>query len=109
MSISFNVNFFHVPFYPPVMFPTLLASLNIDIGIAPLQDNEFNHSKSCVKFYEYAATGAATLTSKVLPYTKEVGYCAKNNVKDWVAKLKTGIYIRSLKNGKKHLTLKKYD
>jgi len=82
-----NVNFFHVPFYPPVMFPTLLASLNIDIGIAPLQDNEFNHSKSCVKFYEYAATGAATLTSKVLPYTKEVGYCAKNNVKDWVAKL----------------------
>jgi len=82
-----NVRFFHVPFYPPVMFPTLLSSLNIDIGIAPLQDNEFNHSKSCVKFYEYASIGAVTLASKVLPYKKEVGYCAKNNVKDWVAKL----------------------
>jgi len=82
-----DVKFFHVPFYPPIMFPLLMESLSIDIGIAPLQDNEFNHGKSCVKFYEYASVGAATLTSNVLPYNKEVGYCAKNTVKDWVAKL----------------------
>jgi len=82
-----NLNFFHIPFYPPVMYPSVLNSLDIDIGVAPLNDNEFNHSKSCVKFYEYATIGAATLASKVLPYKEEVGYCAKNKVKDWVNKL----------------------
>lgn len=82
-----NVKMMHVPFYPPVMFPQLLASLDLDIGIIPLHDNEFNHSKSCVKFYEYATIGAATLSSNVLPYKDEVGYCANNNTKDWVNKL----------------------
>jgi len=82
-----NVQMSHVPFYPPIMYPRLLKALNIDIGIAPLLDNEFNHGKSCVKFYEYASVGAATLTSDVLPYKKEVDYTAKNNVKDWVKKL----------------------
>jgi len=82
-----DVNFFHVPFYPPVMFPRLLNSLNIDIGVIPLKDNEFNHAKSCIKFYEYAVVGAATLSSNILPYKKEVGCCAKNNFKDWYNKL----------------------
>lgn len=77
----------HVPFYPPVMYPGLLATLNLDIGLAPLHDNEFNKGKSCVKFYEYASTGAATLASKMLPYSEEVGYLAKNTSKDWYKKL----------------------
>lgn len=79
--------FSHIPFYPPIMYPRLMRALNFDIGIAPLLDNEFNHGKSCIKFYEYASVGAATLSSNVMPYKKEVGYCAQNTVKDWVAKL----------------------
>jgi len=82
-----KVKFMHIPFYPPIMYPALLKSADLDIGIAPLNDNKFNHSKSCVKFYEYASVGAATLASDVLPYSKEVGYCCKNNVNDWVKKL----------------------
>jgi len=82
-----HVKFSHVPFYPPIMYPALLKSIDLDIGIAPLNDNKFNRSKSCVKFYEYATTGAATLASNVLPYSKEVGYCCKNTVNDWVKKL----------------------
>ena len=81
------VNRFHVPFWPPVMFPGVLASLNIDIGLVPLKDNKFNQCKSCLTFYEYATIGAVTLASKVLPYTKEVGYCCKNTTKDWIKKL----------------------
>jgi len=82
-----ELRFFHTPFYPPELYPSVLKRTSFDIGLAPLMDNEFNHSKSCIKFYEYAATGTATLASDVLPYNKEVGYCAKNTQKDWTKKL----------------------
>jgi len=82
-----QLRFFHIPFYPPELFPSVLSRCDFDIGLAPLRDNTFNYSKSCVKFYEYAAIGAATLASNVLPYKKEVGYCAKNTFKDWYRKL----------------------
>jgi len=82
-----KLGFTHTPFYPPELFPSVLRRCNIDIGLAPLMDNKFNHSKSCVKFYEYAATGTVTLASDVLPYNTEVGYCAKNTFKDWYEKL----------------------
>ncbi len=82
-----GLNWFHIPFYPPEMFPAIMRKANFDIGLCPLQDNEFNHSKSCVKFYEYAASGAVTLASDVYPYKNEVGYTAKAKTKDWVKKL----------------------
>lgn len=82
-----NVRMFHVPFYPPMMYSEVLAGLDFDIGIIPLNDNQFNHSKSCIKFYEYATIKAATLSSHVTPYKEEVGYTCKNTVKDWTNKL----------------------
>lgn len=82
-----DIKFIHFPFYPPALYPTILSNLDLDIGICPLRDNVFNQAKSCIKFYEYASTGTPTLASKVLPYSKEVGYCAKNNSKDWYNKL----------------------
>jgi len=82
-----KLKYHHEPFYSPALYPSVLGQCNLDIGICPLKDNTFNHSKSCIKFYEYATTGTATLASKVLPYKKEVGYCAKNTFKDWYNKL----------------------
>jgi len=82
-----KLNYVHIPFYSPALYPSVLAQCNLDIGICPLKDNVFNHSKSCIKFYEYATVGTTTLASKVLPYSKEVGYCAKNTHKDWYNKL----------------------
>ena len=77
----------HKPFHPPEMHPMELRNCDFDIGIAPLLDNEFNQGKSCIKFYEYAATGTVTLASDVEPYKSEVNYLAKNTVKDWYNKL----------------------
>ena len=77
----------HLPFYVPFLHSAVLRRCDMDIALAPLQDNDFNKSKSCLKFYEYAALGSATLASDVLPYNKEVGYCAKNTTKDWYEKL----------------------
>jgi hypothetical protein len=67
-----------------------LSELNLDIGIAPLTDNRFNRSKSCLKFYEYAAVGTVTLASKVLPYTLEMDDedLVKNRHDKWVSRLR---------------------
>ncbi len=78
----------HVPFYPPELHPATLSRADFDIGLAPLEDNEFNRGKSDIKFCEYAAVGTPTLASNVEPYKSSgVGYLAKNNFKDWYKKL----------------------
>lgn len=82
-----NIRIWHVPFMPPELHPSILSRCDFDIGLAPLEDNEFNRGKSCVKFYEYASVGTVTLASNVQPYSDEVNYLAKNTEKDWYNKL----------------------
>lgn len=82
-----NTKLLHVPFMPPEMHPGILSRSDFDIGLAPLEDTEFNRGKSNIKFYEYASVGTVTLASDVIPYKDEVNYRAKNTQKDWVKKL----------------------
>lgn len=82
-----NTRFWHVPFMPPELHPKTLSMCDLDIGIAPLEDTEFNHGKSNIKFYEYASVGTVCLASDVEPYSEEVNYRAKNTYKDWYNKL----------------------
>lgn len=77
----------HVPFMPPELHAKTLSSCDLDIGIAPLEDTEFNRGKSNIKFYEYASVGTAVVASDVMPYNSEVDYVAKNTHKDWYEKL----------------------
>jgi glycosyltransferase involved in cell wall biosynthesis len=88
----------HTPFMPPEIHPTMLATRDFDIGIAPLEKNEFNSGKSNIKFYEYAATGTCTLASDVHPYCEEVDYRAKNTTKDWYKKLEKLIIDSKFRN-----------
>jgi glycosyltransferase involved in cell wall biosynthesis len=64
-----------------------VCDLALDIGIAPLLENPFNSNKSCIKYYEFAMSGAVTLASNVLPYSTEVPVTAKNNREGWKSKL----------------------
>jgi phenylpyruvate tautomerase PptA (4-oxalocrotonate tautomerase family) len=64
-----------------------VCDLALDIGIAPLVNDRFNSHKSCVKYYEYAMSGAVTLASHVVPYCEEVPITAKNNRQSWINKL----------------------
>lgn len=82
-----NLTMMHIPFYPPELHPEALSRADFDIGLAPLEDTEFNRAKSNIKFYEYAAVGTVTIASDVIPYKDEVDYLAKNNFKDWYDKI----------------------
>jgi hypothetical protein len=76
-------------FHPAVnyeWYPESLRSLDLDIGLCPLEDTPFNRSKSCIKFYEYSLVGTTVLTSDVLPYSREVTYRARNEA-EWRKKL----------------------
>lgn len=54
------------PFNVYAALPTVLSHL--DIGIAPLADNDFNRIRSDVKLKEYAAVGLPWLASPTGPY-----------------------------------------
>lgn len=53
---------------PTLQYPNALKQLNIDIGIAPLEDNEFNSCKSNIKMLEYLGSGFPGVYSNVYPY-----------------------------------------
>jgi len=53
-------------------FPELIMSTRWDIGLAPLTDNEFNVSKSHIKWMEYSMKGIPTIASRVYPYHEPV-------------------------------------
>lgn len=77
----------HIPFYPVQLFPSIMREASLDIGLCPLLDDDFNRSRSCNKFYEYAALGTVTLASDVIPYTDEVTYRTINNLDYWYEKI----------------------
>lgn len=71
------------PFVDLNIYPLKAASLNLDIGICPLVDDEFNRHKSQLKWSEYAALGIPSVCSKIEPYEcvedGKTGYLAKDN------------------------------
>ncbi len=56
------------PFGPFDAYPTILASLNLDLAIAPLENNKFNEGKSNLRLLEYGFLGWPVVCSDVLPY-----------------------------------------
>jgi len=47
-------------------YPTRLAGLRLDIGLAPLVDNEFNRSKSNIKWQEYSINRIAGVYAPIV-------------------------------------------
>lgn len=55
-------------------FMQYLHDLQWDIGLAPLEDNEFNRCRSPIKFLEYTACGVATVASDIGVYRSVIGH-----------------------------------
>ncbi|MBV1774382.1 hypothetical protein KSF73_01510 [Burkholderiaceae bacterium DAT-1] len=76
-------------FYPFTNFhhyPSLLASLDLDLALAPLLDNRFNQSKSNLRQLELGVCGYPMICSDVRPY-RESGLpvtLAKYTASEWI-------------------------
>lgn len=76
-------------FYPGVpleQYPRVLASLRLDLALAPLEQNRFNSCKSNLRLLEYGACGYPVVCTDIEPY-REPGLPVtrvRNRKRDWV-------------------------
>lgn len=64
----------------------LFPSLNMDIAVAPLEDNIFNNGKSNIKWQEATRAGAAFVASRLGPYkalSPDIAMTVSNSTDDW--------------------------
>lgn len=82
-----DIDYAHIPFVDVESYFEVLPALDLEIGICPLLDTEFNRHKSALKFYEYAMCGTVTVASAVPTYQDEVSITVPNEMDDWAATL----------------------
>lgn len=74
-------------------YPNFLAGWDLDIGIAPLKDNDFNRAKSNLRWLEYSALKIPTVASRVYPFKNSIrdgkdGFIC-NSKQEWYDALKS--------------------
>lgn len=66
-------------------YPEKLASLNLDLGLAPLEINLFNECKSNLRLLEYGACGIPVICTDIRPYQNDFPVMrVRNRYKEWV-------------------------
>ena len=89
-----NERFIRVKQWMPMsVYPQAIANWEMDIGIAPLRDNELNRSKSNLRWLEYSALKVPTIASNIYPFENSIkngkdGIIVKNSEADWYTAIK---------------------
>lgn len=66
-------------------YPEALAAMNLDLALAPLEQNLFNECKSNLRLLEFGICGYPVVCSDVAPYRCGLPVTrVKNRYKDWV-------------------------
>lgn len=107
LQLENNLYITKYPWQNYLEYPRLLKTIDADIGIALLKDNEFNKCKSNIKALEYTALGIPGIYSNIAPY-KNMS-CKVNNIDDFVGyieKLTTDYDYRQKIKMKDYETLK---
>lgn len=81
------------PFVSFENYPAALAHLDLDLAIAPLEDNAFNRSKSNLRLLEYGINGWPVIASRVTPYLENNPpvTLVDNSYQSWVTAIKAAI------------------
>jgi O-antigen biosynthesis protein len=67
------------------LYPAALASLDLDLALAPVEQNLFNECKSNLRLLEYGACGFPVICSDLVCYRGALPVTrVKNRFKDWV-------------------------
>lgn len=66
-------------------YPAKLAALDLDLALAPLEDNVFNACKSNLRLIEYGACGFPVVCSDIVSYRGDLPVTrVRNRYKDWM-------------------------
>jgi len=68
-----------------------LARLNLDLAIAPLEDNSFNEAKSNLRLLEYGILGWPVICSDVYSYRGAPVTCVANTAESWLSAIRQAI------------------
>ncbi|MGB3873645.1 MAG: glycosyltransferase [Stenotrophomonas sp.] len=73
------------------LYPRMLARLNLDLAIAPLEQNRFNECKSNLRLLEYGACALPVVCSDVGPYRGDELPVTRvrNRHRDWVGAIRS--------------------
>lgn len=67
------------------LYPAKLAALNLDLALAPIEENLFNRCKSNLRLLEYGACGFPVVCSDFGPYQGDLPVTrVRNRYKSWV-------------------------
>lgn len=70
---------------PLDQYPAKLASLNLDLTIAPLEDVPFNHGKSHLRLLEFGILGYPVICTDITPYRGAYPVIrVRNRYKEWL-------------------------
>ncbi len=77
---------------PLQQFPEKLASLNLDLALAPLAINEFNEAKSDLRILQYGILGYPVVATDIFPYQAAPVTRVANDPNSWVKAIRDHIY-----------------
>jgi GT2 family glycosyltransferase len=76
-------------------YPATLASLDLDLAVAPLEDVPFNHGKSHLRLLEYGVLGYPVICTDITPYRGNYPVTrVANRFKDWVDAIRSHVADR---------------
>jgi glycosyltransferase involved in cell wall biosynthesis len=75
-------------------YPSVMAGLNLDLAIAPLEQNAFNEGKSNLRLLEYGAMGWPVIASDIYPYQTNNAPVKRvpNTAAAWIAAIRERIH-----------------
>ncbi|WP_010639998.1 glycosyltransferase [Acidithiobacillus thiooxidans] len=80
---------------PLPQYPNKLASLDLDLALAPLENNSFNEAKSHLRILEYGILGYPVICSDIFPYQGDFPVTrVANRYRDWVRAIREQIADR---------------
>ncbi|MDP2752643.1 MAG: glycosyltransferase [Rhodocyclaceae bacterium] len=83
---------FHLPVQPYAAYPAKLASLNLDLALAPLEINLFNEAKSNLRLIEYGFFGWPVIATDIIPYREAPVTRVTNTTEAWITAIREHLH-----------------
>jgi hypothetical protein len=73
-------------------YPAKLASLNLDVAVAPLENHPFNEAKSNLRILEHGVLGRPMVCTDIYPYQNAPVVRVPNETRAWVEAIRAYVH-----------------